>query len=673
MILHPRFHAVVACRFALVVLLAVGVPGRPAPLRADSDPPAESAQSNDNVPKNVEQLRAIEEKFKKVVAQSSKSVVAIRLGPFRGSGVIVSPDGLVLTAGHVAGTPGRKVVFLTPDGKTLKGVTLGVFSSADAGMMKITDKGEWPFVELAPKGQIHLGAWCVTLGHPSGYEKGRPPAVRVGRVLRLEERVLQTDCPLIMGDSGGPLLDLEGKLIGINRRIGGALSMNYHVPIDVFHKHWERLKQSDAWADKMPLRDTPRIKAAFRNVIAEAAQCVVQIRCNRRNTVLGTIVGPDGWILTKASELKGRIIVRLPDGRDLAARTVGVDPRFDLAMLKIEAVDLPKISWSLKDPEVGQWVAAAGLDKDPLAVGVISLPRRGVPPTKGSLGITVGETKKGMTIISVLPRTPAAKAGLKKGDVITHINGRPVKSQEELTKIIKGFRPGTTLKLTLKRGKKTLRKSATLVKLITLAVRRREILNAIGVGISRRHNDFPVVLQHDSVLRPAHCGGPLVTLDGKAVGINVARGGRTETYCVPASTLIALMYDLMSGRLRPAPPEEKKKPRDEKKPDVQRKKEQPKKEEPKEEKPKEAEPKPKSDKGAAGDKPDSGEKSAKSAPKQKSPKKDAEKKEAQKNDKPVEEKDAERRDESPEASRSATSGTIDESPSPTPVGKPERI
>ena len=108
------------------------------------------------------------------------------------------------------------------------------------------------------------------------------------------------------------------------------------------------------------------------------------------------------------------------------------------------------------------------------------------------------------------------------------------------------------------RDDKTLEIEATLGKLVTPATQQRDMLNATGVGMSGRHDDFPVVLQHDTVLRPADCGSPLVALDGKVVGMNVARGGRTETYCVPANALILLMYDLMSGRLHP--PEPTKKP-----------------------------------------------------------------------------------------------------------------
>ncbi len=79
--------------------------------------------------------------------------------------------------------------------------------------------------------------------------------------------------------------------------------------------------------------------------------------------------------------------------------------------------------------------------------------------------------------------------------------------------------------------------------------------NRSPVGISGRHDDFPAVLQHDTLLRPGECGGPLVDLSGKVIGVNIARGGRTETYAVPSDVLIGLLYDLMSGRLRPEPPE----------------------------------------------------------------------------------------------------------------------
>ena len=87
----------------------------------------------------------------------------------------------------------------------------------------------------------------------------------------------------------------------------------------------------------------------------------------------------------------------------------------------------------------------------------------------------------------------------------------------------------------------------------------------MGGALSLRNANFPAVLQHDTVLTPAMVGGPLVTLDGTAVGINIARAGRVESYALPADVVTALLPDLKSGKLAPkrqdkptTTPEEKK-------------------------------------------------------------------------------------------------------------------
>ncbi len=514
-------------------------------------------------PKNVEELLELEERVKKAFGKALAATVAIRIGSGAGSGVIVSADGYILTAGHIVGKPGQKAKVTLADGREVNAVTLGVYYSPDAGMLKITDKitenksdkGEWPFAVQGNRDDIKLGMWCVALGHPLGMKKGRPPVVRIGRVLKIQQRTLQTDCPLIGGDSGGPLVDLDGRIIAINSRISGDITMNYHVPIDVFRDNWARLKTGDAWQDDVPKRDSKNVKWAFRKVVAKAAKCVVRVKCDGKDTVLGTIVGPDGWILTKASELKGkkRIVCRLRDGRELEALIVGVDHRFDLAMLKIDAADLPVIPWTLKKTPVGNLVAAAGMADYPLAIGVVSVPNRSIPPLRAAIGVFVKDGDNGPKIEAVQPKSPAEKAGVKKGDEITHVNGKPMKTRKDLSDTLRRFRAGTKVKFTLLRDGKKLELTITLAKLVTPATRKRDMLNRSGVGISRRHDDFPLVLQHDTALRPTDCGGPLVRLDGKVVGVNIARGGRTETYCVPAAALVTLMYPLMSGQTRPKP------------------------------------------------------------------------------------------------------------------------
>ena len=211
-------------------------------------------------------------------------------------------------------------------------------------------------------------------------------------------------------------MDLDGKVIGINSRIGGQTDMNLHVPVDVFQANWDRLLKGETWRSVLPLRDGPDVKAAFRSVVAAANQCVVRVKCDGREVALGTIVGPDGWVLTKASELKGKVACRLRDGRELEARIAGISRhRFDLAMLKIDAADLPIIPWTQQQPDVGQWLATAGMDDEPLAVGIVSVPRRAVPPAGGLIGVMLGQKEGSAEIEQVLPKSPAEKAGMKAG------------------------------------------------------------------------------------------------------------------------------------------------------------------------------------------------------------------------------------------------------------------
>src|SRR6185295_2323319 len=121
---------------------------------------------------------------------------------------------------------------------------LGLDKDVDAGMIKITDKGEWPAAEMAPDDSYAAGHWCAAVGHPNGYQKERGSVVRLGHVLAARRGVVQTDCTLVGGDSGGPLYDLEGRVIGIHSRIGMFITANIHVPVDTYRETWDRLVAS---------------------------------------------------------------------------------------------------------------------------------------------------------------------------------------------------------------------------------------------------------------------------------------------------------------------------------------------------------------------------------------------------------------------------------------------
>ena len=178
-------------------------------------------------PESPEDLIAIEKQVRSVLKASKKATVCIQ-GNGSGSGVIISEDGLVLTAGHVSGEPDKELTVVLEDGTKLKAKALGRSSAADSGLIQITEKGKYPFVDLAPPASVFKGDWIFAIGHPGGFDKDRGLVLRVGRVIHRSTDTIQTDCKLIGGDSGGPLFDMLGKVVGIHSRVSMKNEQNYH-------------------------------------------------------------------------------------------------------------------------------------------------------------------------------------------------------------------------------------------------------------------------------------------------------------------------------------------------------------------------------------------------------------------------------------------------------------
>jgi len=202
------------------------------------------ADLNKPAPSDLSDLRAIESQVAKIVDRVRQSTVAIIVGDSQGSGVIVTENGLVLTAGHVISVPGRKVAVVLPDGRRVAGHSLGVNTASDCGMVQITDRGSYPVCKISDLVSLKVGDWCLGIGHPGGFQTGRPPVVRMGRIVAIRETFLQSDCPLLGGDSGGPLFDLNGNIIGIHSRIGPRTSLNLHVSASLFVRDWDRLTKT---------------------------------------------------------------------------------------------------------------------------------------------------------------------------------------------------------------------------------------------------------------------------------------------------------------------------------------------------------------------------------------------------------------------------------------------
>jgi serine protease Do len=236
----------------VVVLLNVAR----SPARVELDTKWETTRVTE--PEDVDELKALQTRVNKVAEKCTPCTVAILIGFGAGSGVIVSEDGLVLTAAHVITgedpfskgsgyEAGKECRIVLPDGKTVKAKTLGVNSDADSGMVQITEKGpnngKWPFAPVMKAADLKKGQWVVSLGHPGGPKTGRPPVARLGRIENVDVKrdLIRSNCTLVGGDSGGPLFDLDGNVIGIHSRIGLSLAQNIHIPTDSFKLQWEKL------------------------------------------------------------------------------------------------------------------------------------------------------------------------------------------------------------------------------------------------------------------------------------------------------------------------------------------------------------------------------------------------------------------------------------------------
>lgn len=228
------------------------------------------------IPDDLNEIKALQDRVKQVVDKCSPATVGVMIGFGMGSGVIVSEDGLVLTAAHVlygessTYEANQDCFIVLPNGKRVKAKTLGVNSDADSGMVKITEKGpndgKWPFLPIAKSADLKNGQWVVSLGHPGGPKSGRPPVARLGRIERNNKETVTSNCTLVGGDSGGPLFDLDGNVIGIHSRINLSLSMNYHVPTELFKKQWDKLISGEVFGDvakKSSPRFGPRLGVGF--------------------------------------------------------------------------------------------------------------------------------------------------------------------------------------------------------------------------------------------------------------------------------------------------------------------------------------------------------------------------------------------------------------------------
>ncbi len=296
------------------------------------------------------------------------------------------------------------------------------------------------------------------------------------------------------------------------------------------------LRQSSQRSSFLTLR-------AFRDAIGDAWRSTVRIMDGDDQIAFGAVVHADGFVVTKASQLSiGRSLVcELSDERRSKIEIVANIEVHDVALLRIGYKGLTPVQWeSPYSPQRGKWLATSSMNPTPVAVGVVSAGFQKVPKRRPILGVSLVDSSMGTSISQVVRGSGGDIAGLKVGDVIKSINGKPLANKDSIIEEIKSFQAGQTIYVEIIRNQRDMEIAA---RVMDLAEEMWDDPTEVEVNgsISHRSTGYPRVFLHDTVLLPNQCGGPLVNLDGRVVGINIARAGRVTSYAIPAEVVNSIL------------------------------------------------------------------------------------------------------------------------------------
>lgn len=452
MTLSPRLNVAVAALAAVGFLTNL--------LHAEVRDPKQSLQV----------LKDRESAVRAVVQKVMPAVVCLSVqdGAGTGSGVIINKEGLILTAGHVTQALGANLEIIFPDGRRVKGKSLGANMNMDSGLAKIEEPGDYPFVELGNSNQIHLGDWVVAMGHPGGFNIDRKPPIRIGRVWdRDRVGAIFSDCTLIGGDSGGPLFDLQGRLIGIHSSINRAAEHNRHIALDTFRGDWDDLMAGKSWGQLRmsaddPSRPMPRLGISLDRAAAEDGALVTDVPESSPAAKTGVKVGDrivkvDGagvtnyWALMRElSDHKAGDSVKLTVKRGAEEVQVEIRTFSNKPAVKDKPREKKKNQPKEAPPEEEEEDTPPEKEKsEKPAEPKIESPGQPRP----YFGAQIGDDSvaKGAKVLEAPSASPAGKGGLKPGDTVIGVDGREIKDAVGLAEVISGHKPGDKLKVTAKR------------------------------------------------------------------------------------------------------------------------------------------------------------------------------------------------------------------------------
>jgi serine protease Do len=367
-----------------------------------------------------------------------------------GSGFIVSPDGIVLTNAHVVDGADEVIVKLT-DRREFTARVVGVDEQTDVAVLRI-DAGGLPTVKLGDPAALRVGQWVLAIGSPFGFENTVTAGIvsAKGRSLPDETYVpfIQTDVAVNPGNSGGPLFNLAGEVVGINSQIfsrtGGYQGVSFAIPIDVAMR-----VQGELLANGRVSRGW--LGVGIQSMSRELSQ---GFGLKQPRGALVSQVTPDSPA-ARAGVRAGDVILEY-DGQSLAgssdlpplvgATTVGTTVALKVLRdgreqsLRVKVGELPVTTAAAAD--------AGGLPgRGGLGIAVADL----TPEQRAATGIATGGV-----IVTRVGDGPAAEAGIRRGDVLLQFGSRAIENGRQLGEIVAAAPQDRPLPVLVRRGDNTL-------------------------------------------------------------------------------------------------------------------------------------------------------------------------------------------------------------------------
>ncbi|MBY4896336.1 DegQ family serine endoprotease [Cupriavidus sp. AU9028] len=369
-----------------------------------------------------------------------------------GSGFIISADGYVMTNAHVVSDAETIYVRLTDD-REFKAKLIGTDRRTDVALLKI-EANNLPRLPMGDSNKIRVGEWVLAIGSPFGLDNSVTAGIvsAKGRETGDYLPFIQTDVAVNPGNSGGPLINLRGEVIGINSQIysrsGGYMGISFAIPIDEALRVAEQLKTTGKVT-------RGRIAVAIGEVTKEVADSLGLGRA--RGALVGSV--EPGGPAEKAGVEAGDIILKF-NGRDIERAT-------DLPRLVGETkpgTRAPMQIWRKgATREVTITVAELEGDTRPRASAPTQSEQQGAPARPNALGLVVGDLsearlrdlkiKSGVEVQAA--EGAAARAGIRPGDVILRLGDTDVTSARQFNELVRGLDKNRIAAIFVRRGDAT--------------------------------------------------------------------------------------------------------------------------------------------------------------------------------------------------------------------------